>query len=317
MKPVEMSESAERRHEGDPTPATSKQTDGGVDLVRLAIPLGIAVVVGAFVALGIEGEALSRLIRNSPRVVAWAMILAVLGVSLPLLLTGSLKGSNLAKVAAVFGSVLLILGTALAIWHGARGVAIREQPDIEVAQLSPVGTDSTVTFNVTATGLSLRSDDHMLLRVLAIRVPSPGPQGPREDVIGPPCYDTSRVPTDESRVLVWAEGGPTATGTVTTSATVTVSQKEFTHLCAVAVLNSQEPRVRTTPAPDLPAENDAAQVMGGRARITGTIIDLGGATTTPVSSATPSPTTGSVHVAPPAEEGMTIALRRAIPAELR
>lgn len=291
----------------DEPAAENTQPASGSGPVRLAIPLGIAVIGGVFVALGVEGEALGRLIRNSPGFVAGAMTLAVLGVSVPLLFGGVVSGRWLPKILAVAGSLLLILGTIVAIWYGSHGVGIREQPDIEFEQLGPVASDSSVTFKVTATGLSLRSDDHLLLRVLAFRTSDDPTQ--RSDLTGPVCYDSSRVPPPGGRVLVWAEGGPSVDGTVSTTATVTVSRKEFTHLCALAVLNNQESQRRTTPSMSPSAQADTTQARGAQPRITGSILDLRGATASPSTSATPSAsTTGSNKKSSLVEEGFTFLL---------
>lgn len=263
---------------------SEKKSIISLDSVRTAIPLGIAVVAGVFIALGIEGEGLSRLIRNSPLLVTAAMTAAVLGVTIPLLGDIWSKARSTKRLPGIIGFILLITGAAIAIWAGAHGIAVREQPDIKFEQLGPVTSDSTVTFKVTATALSLRSDDHMLLRVLAMQATAKDPTK-GADPTGSPCGDAGRVAPPGGRVLVWAEGGPSATGTVTTTATVTVSRKEFTHLCALAVLNTQS---------KLGANPSSNPTTGARGRDTGlrstrSIVDLRGATTTPSSSATPSP----------------------------
>lgn len=287
---------------GTPSP---KRSMVSLDSVRTAIPLGIAVVGGVFIALGIEGDGLSRLIRNSPLLITWAMGLAVLGVTLPLI--GRIWSRRAVGITlAVMGSSFLIAGAVAAIWAGAHGIAVREQPDIAFKQLGPVASDSSVTFKVTATALSLRSDDHMLLRVLAMNTTAKDlTQVP--DPTGGPCNDAGRVAPAGGRVLVWAEGGPSATGTVTTTATVTVSRKEFTHLCALAVLNTQ-PKPGTKSSSNPATEADTAQPRDAQPRSTTSIIDLRGATATPASSATPSPASGSVKKSSLAEEGFAFVL---------
>src|SRR3954468_417740 len=102
-----------------PTPAGN---DRPHDLVRLAIPGGVALIIAIFVALGIEGDVFSRLMRNSPERVAWAFNLAIIGVALPLLLLGWKR-----RFTDPAAGVVLVLASSLALWIGVTGFGEREQ----------------------------------------------------------------------------------------------------------------------------------------------------------------------------------------------
>lgn len=206
-----------------------------VDFARLAIPLGIAVIVGTFVALGIQGEVLARLIRNSPVVVAIAMILAVLGVTLPAFFLKAETAEQPAVArAAKLGAFLLTFGTVVAVVGGAFGIGEREQPTVQIEQQGSATSEGLVTYKITAAGTALRSVDRLLLRVSAFPIKTPQGQASND------CRIDAREPrSDGSRVLVWAEGGPSSSGTVTSTATLTVDRNEFRFLCALAAMSAR------------------------------------------------------------------------------
>lgn len=206
---------------------------------RIAIPLGIALIIGVFVSLGIEGDTLARLLRNSPGVVLVALVLAVLGVTLPLLLSWLPPG--LLKWVAVGSAVLLVGATVLALRVGVTGVGEREQPGLDLVALD-VGKKSS-TVQVTASALSLASDDRMLLRIVSFK------KGTQFDDAWRACkYFTDpfgltvTLPTEQpvpgARIVYWGATGPTATGTADTTYTFVVRTTKTRYACAYAVLST-------------------------------------------------------------------------------
>lgn len=242
-------------------PTSQPDDHAGLTSARIAIPLGLALIAGAFVTLGIQGDLLPRLMRNSPTLVFAAFTLGVLGVVVPLfalLLTGRLR-----KAGFALGASLLLVGTGVAIWAAVSGTGIREQPTVTIVAKakttasttpktpSPTSTQtsatvtsatptpssqSSTTVQITASALSLASRDRMLLRVVGYPATTNLGNAERN------CLDTRRVDVDSEAggtVLFSGETGPTVTGAGTSSVTLSVSQNSYRHLCAVAVLSAK------------------------------------------------------------------------------
>ena len=223
--------------------AGTKRDNGGsalTEAVRVAIPLGIALVVGVFVALGIQGEVFARLIRDSPDAVAMALLLAVVGVVAPLII-GLIGLKKAGLWGGIAGACLLGLATWLAISAGTSGIAAREQPDITLT-LQGVDAKGRATVTIKSTGLSLRSGDHLLLRIMAFP-----PTAKPAEAFGA-CRDTAGahvvIPPLEgslanARLVYWGEGGPTATGTVEAEIPVTVDRSKVAYICGLAILSGR------------------------------------------------------------------------------
>ena len=108
--------------------SASEDHSGLTDSARIAIPLGLALITGVFIALGIQGDLLPRLMRNSPTQVVAAFALGVVGVVVPLfalLFKGWLRTAGF-----VLGAAFLLAGTVVAIWAAVSGTGVREQPTV-------------------------------------------------------------------------------------------------------------------------------------------------------------------------------------------
>lgn len=198
-------------------------------------PLGIATVIAILAALGIQGDLLSRLLRNSPAGITVALILAVTG-GLGLIASTA----NRARLATLAGFAL-ITAAIIAIWVGVQSVGDREQPDVEVNALTHDTETGTLTFKANATGLSLATKDHMLLRVVGIKQ-SATAEG-KERAAWNACrntYNGGLDPIDNGELLYWGESAPSLTGTTDASAVLTVNDGDFEYVCAVAVLSGDE-----------------------------------------------------------------------------
>jgi len=132
--------------------------------LRKAIPLGMATIIGVLAVLGVEGELLDRFIRDHPRQVAIALVLGILGVTVPLLVNAWASK----KWGQVIGILLVASGAAFATVTGADGVGEREQPDITVTPLAVDADTESVSLKIEALGTHLRSRDRMLLRVSGV-----------------------------------------------------------------------------------------------------------------------------------------------------
>jgi len=236
----------------------SEDHSGLTDSARIAIPLGLALITGVFIALGIQGDLLPRLMRNSPTQVVAAFALGVVGVVIPLfalLFKGWLRTAGF-----VLGAAFLLAGTVVAIWAAVSGTGVREQPTVTLVakaettvsatprtagsgapvkggdSSSKPATETTTTVQISASALSLASRDRMLLRIAAYPATTP-----LESARGT-CTDTRQVGVDPSSggtILFWGETGPTVAGSGASSVTLSVSQSSYRYLCAVAVLSSE------------------------------------------------------------------------------
>lgn len=227
---IEGAQSVTRQAEAE----ASAQQNTNPDPVRVAIPLGVALIVGIFIALGIEGDVLARLVRNSATGVAWAFTLAMLGVTLPLLLLAARNMSH--QWIGLLAGLILLGASVLAVWIGVRGLGEREQPDIEVEVLDRT-SNRVVSLRFAATGLSLQSKDRMLLRIIAF------PANTNSEQVMYECREHTGVgkePGSAGKVLRWLEAGPESDGDASSKTTVQVSRKRFAYVCAFAILSDPD-----------------------------------------------------------------------------
>jgi hypothetical protein len=98
-----------------------------------------------------------------------------------------------------------------------------------------VSKSGTVALQFQATGLSLRSTDKMLLRVVALPSNTPKSQVLSECVRG---VNGGADSDGTATVLFWGEAGPDAKGSVSTGITVEVPRSQYAYACGYAVLTA-------------------------------------------------------------------------------
>lgn len=326
-------------------PEPEPKTTGAMitDAARMAIPLGTAVIVGVLIALGLEGDARSRFIRDEPNHVFIPLALVLIGVTLPAVAAAvraqqartavqhrvSLSAPDRALIVfilgvaalvfglwwaddfswsapvaiafvisglviivlsfaalrfapekthrlladihiigpEVIGSLLVLAGALSVAFWGTEAIAQREQPDIVVSAQTDSENARLVNIQVEGSGLSLRSRDKMLVRVMAVKAEIPStieaacrnPRKPGREVV------TGAVPNAQgeletqvegatTRTLYWGESGPTSTGSTDMAVTLQVSRDEYQWVCVYATLSSREflaPADRVSDAPRL------------------------------------------------------------------
>lgn len=227
--------------DGEPESAQRKQPDAA-ERVRLGIPLAMAVVVGVFVALGIEGEVRARLVRNAPSAVSAAFSLAIVGLALPLLDLATNRRRR--RLIGSLGGIVLLLGAVLAVVIGARGLSDRENPTLSVTPVLVDLANDSVRVDIVAAAPTLRSDEKMIVRVAALRLEALTQLRPlcqsSELVTStwPPKEVTAKIAgtPEPVRVLHWGENGPDNSGKASKAVTVQLSRREFTHVCVYAAL---------------------------------------------------------------------------------
>jgi hypothetical protein len=248
---------------GSGTQAASDTSDSEDDgsrnglstLLAAAIPAAYGVIIALLVALGIQGEVLTRLLRNEPIPMAIAFGLAIVGAALPLIgiaISGVVRATSTrdgrvagTRVAAartwglwlnVAGATMLLAGVILALVAGIWTFSDREQPTLTITSSSVDDAESAeITFEASA--LSLSTEDKMLLRVIVLLDRTADVQQANEV-----CRNASSVapPADgesPASVLFWGETGPNATGATANTATVRVAANRWTFVCALAALS--------------------------------------------------------------------------------
>jgi len=222
------------------------KSSGPVDAVRLAIPLGVGLIVGVLAAIGIEGDALERLIRNAHNAVAWILIVAVIGVGVPAAVaaaisvantkawkeTGS-RGRGVTMASLIIGSTALLVASLLALWIGTDGIYEREHPSLS---MTVSGEEGQLTLAVDAVAPTLSSYEKMLLRVVALMDETVDPEGA--------CRSPLLTSSNQVELLAWLETGPDRNGSARDSTHITVPD-DAEAVCAQAALldrNEDEPR---------------------------------------------------------------------------
>ena len=214
----------------------SPPKDGGLtSATSLAIPVAYGLIVGVLGALGITGDVLTRLLRNDPERAAWSFMLAILAVVIPLVAHFALASSSeadrvsdrgriiIARSADVVGGVLLVLAAFLAIFGGVDSIGAREHPDIQIINAARDSESAELTF--TGTALSLRTDDRLILRVVAFKDVSAAEanESCRTGADPTPAPDQNGRPLADFDLVALGDAGPTATGVATTSVSVGLS----------------------------------------------------------------------------------------------
>ncbi|MGY1664873.1 hypothetical protein [Geodermatophilus sp. SYSU D00696] len=233
---------------GPPPPTGQPGSGPWRHLARTGLPVALGGLTGVLVALGLSGDALSRLVRNSPRATATAVVLAVLGVTIPVL---AAVGQQFQRTAVLLGGVVLVTGAVVAVMGGASAIAEREEPGLTLTSRAVDPTGATVRIEVAARGSSLAIEEHVLVRVVAFRA------GTAMDDARAACADTKDLTvqtTDDAGrpvaqpVLYSGESGPTTTGA--TSHTITLAvPTTYEYVCAHAALTDRsagsDPRTAT------------------------------------------------------------------------
>lgn len=218
--------------------------------LRLAIPLGVALIVGLLAAIGIDGDPRDRLFRNEPQKLARALTLAVFGVGIPVFAQQVLShipsdwrwykpwiSIAAPMIVLVISGALILLASIQALNIGAHGLAEREQPSLTMTP-SGLREGGDVRVTVGAAAPSLASYEKMLLRVVAIE--GKRDSGRHAAVCDVPHDSSNGAPVPHS-VVHWVESGPTRARNVESTATVQVSPKEVGYVCAYAALFERDP----------------------------------------------------------------------------
>jgi hypothetical protein len=208
--------------------------------IRQAAVVGVGLIIAIFAALGIEGDTLTRLLRNRSNAVAWPLIVVVLAIGVSSLFVtlsrskGPWRGRRLTIGVSVAASILLI-SICVSIWVGIQGLAERENPAVTISVDNSADPDR---ITIVATAPTLRSNEKMLLKVSAVLEAGAEPYG----LCASPDFNSD----DKQLLMLWHETGPSREG----EATSTVSLEIPTQAHAVCVLATLWDRKKEEPKDD-------------------------------------------------------------------
>lgn len=206
-----------------------------VEVARATIAVGVALVVGALAAVGVQGEFLPRAVREAPNPLGVSFALVVLGLLLPF---AHSKAGRIATILSLGGLALVISGTWYALWVGIGTIRTRETPAVTLTIAPIPGSTTSVQMTAEASGTSLSPAESAMLRVVAVRA---GSEANAREI----CEHSQTNPFDKnengpkSDVLSWGTSGPDVTGKVTLKSSLAVSALEYQYLCARVALRSR------------------------------------------------------------------------------
>lgn len=200
------------------------------DIARIAMAAGSVFVVGLLIALGVEGDLLTRIVRNHPIWVSLAFVAVIFGLTLPLVV----RHSKFAQMLAEFGGLFLVVGGGLVtVYVAAASYQDRELPALSIKPTWSQSAGGSSTLTIDASALSLKTNEDLFVRVAGIR-------GAPMDEIRDACRSDAIDTRDEVvSVLWWATSGPDTSGKANITATVPANLSEFDYICAVAALRNR------------------------------------------------------------------------------
>lgn len=220
---------------------------GHPDKVRAAVLLALAAATAVFAALGIEGETLRRVVRNDPEGTATFIGLVIVGLSIPLIVLAPVvvgrrnqvqnADSKWEQVVNIVSAGLVVLGLMGLVVMSASSLHEREMPTLSTSPAKVSG--GTINIKYKATAPSLRSDEKILLRVVAFTSEI------EEDNLSRLCLDPEVIlpnsdntdpEMEKRRVIYWGESGPNRAGEASVTADVSASTPDFRYVCAFTTL---------------------------------------------------------------------------------
>jgi hypothetical protein len=206
-----------------------------IDGVRAAIPLGVAVVIGVLAGVGIDEDARTRLLRNTPGGITIALAVAMAGVTLPLVWRSGWAG----RVIGVLGAVAILGGSIWALDLGANSLSDRDNPTVMFTTQRNADDPSRVTAAINAEASFLRSDEAMLVRVLALRWAA---HGHYRDICRRADPDLSVGDDRAARLILWHESGPNSSGHAGTIRQFELSRDRYVAVCYYVALRDRDTR---------------------------------------------------------------------------
>lgn len=236
-------ESGKSSGDGEKPPTSGFETS-----VRVAALAYFGLLIAVLAGLGIQGDILTRLLRNQPEALAGAVALTLLGGAAAAIALLWPKKKGLAGGALAVGAALALGGVCVAVWFGTTSLSVRETPSLDLSVVHKNASTITVTADAAAT--SLRANETMLLRVIALV----DPLDPDPVAVGNMCWDDGVRSSDGVDrggrpspmtfvLLYWGDTGPTTAGVASTQWKADVEMDgdfgEIRYICAKAVISER------------------------------------------------------------------------------
>jgi hypothetical protein len=217
----------------DPVESTNSMKP---ELTRVAVTVGVALIVAIFAAIGIQGEFLTRAVRNAPVWITVAFSAVIVGLVLPILWSGKVK-KRVVGVADVLGAILVVGGSILALIVGGQSLAKRETPTLIMATTWSATEPTIANVKVTSKASSLRSNEDVMLRVAVL---TPG----SNRALRYQCLSSSSPWEDPTlagtgQILSWGTSGPGTTGNADVTVDVRADSASADYICAYTALRDR------------------------------------------------------------------------------
>ena len=264
--PPEVAGDEPKEIKAGPSPLVDYLAKGG-------LLLGVALVTALLAAIGINQDLLARLLRNDPVALSYAIWAAILGVATPVigylfaaarswldsstsrttdetstvsdrfrtLKEWSRSPDRIKTTTAALGAVFLTVAAMDTIYYGVQSFGDREQPTVRA---EVVGDSSNDKVRVFASAQSLKTSEHMYVRIIAF-----DESHTSEIDVDRACSNTLTEVPAGARVLYWGQSGAAdVKGTANAEVDVSVNRSDFPFLCAHVILTDPK-RVTVTTAP--------------------------------------------------------------------
>ncbi|RXZ51903.1 hypothetical protein [Agromyces binzhouensis] len=212
-----------------------------MNAVRVAALAYFGLLIAVLAALGIQGDLLTRLIRNAPEAFAWAVIATLVGgvaASIALLW----PRATATRWVLAIGAGVALVGVSVAVVVGTANLSVREKPSLD---LSVVPKDAnTVTVTADASASSMRAKETLLLRLIAFTdLASKDPRVSEAKQAEFKCLADTAQSLDYV-LLYWGDTGVSLTGVASTQwkadVEISGSNGEVRYICAKAVISERE-----------------------------------------------------------------------------
>jgi hypothetical protein len=207
---------------------TPKEPGSEVIAARAAMALGVALFVAILVGLGIQGDLLIAMIRNSPWGVAIGFSVILVGLALPFFTVGGVGPKYLPIVAVL----LLVGGAIMTVFVAANSYSVRERPTLALTASNSSTVPLQTTIGVKASATSLLAQDSLAIRVI-------GYSGEARDAWGAACagkLDAETLPGSE--LLYLGGSGPTKSGAASIEVSIPVDSGKYDYVCVLANLTT-------------------------------------------------------------------------------
>lgn len=199
-----------------------------------------------FAALGVSGDLLPRMVRNHPGTSLLVLIVAILAIIGAAAITSRSANPSRYLIYPVVMLGLALIGAAAVAAHSQ---TIREVPSVTLSLARTEDGGLMVTSKASAS--SLRSDERMLTRVVALFRPLATVERPRKDArhsgkttseLQDVAYQQCKLPRlyladpSTARLLSWTETGPSATGASVSENSMPVPPAAR-YICAYVILS--------------------------------------------------------------------------------